>query len=112
VVLREPDYHQLVADRQPPDSPGDLRAGEPQRMARSRQVPGTARKPVLRRVPAQQQSGAGSSQRLSRNPPGPPRCMPRDPGVPRLRNQQRGEVRRLGRVLRKGASPDQAPEAS
>lgn len=112
VVLREPEYHQLVADRQPPDSPGDLRASQPNRLDRPSQVPRVARKPVLRRVPAQQQPGAGSSQRVSRNPPGPPRCMPRDPGVPRLRNQQRGEVRGLGRVQRKGASSDQAPEAS
>jgi len=111
VVLRESDYHELVLHRQQPDPPGDLREGGPH-LAEPGEVPGPARKPVLRRVPTQQLSGPGGEERLPRNPPGPPRPLPGPGGLSRLRDSQRGEVRRLGRNQRKGAAPDQTPTAS
>jgi len=111
VVLPEPDYHELVLHRQPPDPPGDLRE-DGSELAGPGEVPGPARKPVLRRVPAQQQPGPGSQKRVPGNPPGPPRPLPGPGGLSQLRHRQRGEVRRLGRNQRKGAAPDQTPEAS
>jgi hypothetical protein len=108
VVLPEPDYHELVLRGQTSDAPGHLRARLP-RLARSGQMPGPAGKAVLRRVPTQQLSGPGGEERLPGNPPGPPRAVPGPKRLSRVRDQQRGEVRRLGRNQRKGAAPDQAP---
>ena len=108
LVLPESDYHELAVHRHQPGDAIDLREDVPH-LARPSQVPRIARKPVLRRVPAQQQPGPGSSQRVPRNPPGPPRPLPGPGGLSQLRHKQRGEVRGLGRVQRKGASPDQAP---
>jgi hypothetical protein len=81
-------------------------------VAGPRQVPGPARKPVLRRVPTQQLSGPGGEERLPGYPPGAPRSVPGPPRMSRLRHSQRGEVRGLGRNQRKGAPPDQTSEES
>lgn len=111
VLLPESDYHELAAHRPAPGAPDHLRADAPNLDGPS-QVPRVARKPVLRRVPTQQLPGPRGQVGMPGNPPGPPRCVPGDPRMSRLRHQQRGEVRGLGRVLRKGAPPDQAPTAS
>jgi len=110
VILPEPDYHELVVHRHQPGDASDLREDVPV-LARPSQVPRIARKPLLRRVPAQQQPGAGGPKRVPGNPPGPPRPLPGPGGLSELRHRQRGEVRGLGRVQRKGAAADQAPEA-
>lgn len=111
VVLPEPDYHELALHRPAPGNRRDLRAVAP-RLAKPGQMLGKLHRepsqPVLRRVPVQQQPGAGGQERLPGNPPGPPRPLPGPRPLPRLRNSERGEVRGLGRVQRKGASPDQA----
>jgi hypothetical protein len=108
VVLPEPDYHELAAHRPASGTTRRLRAAATD-LDGPGQVPRAARQPVLRRVPAQQLPGARGQVGVPGNPPGPPRPLPRDRGVPRLRDRQRGEVRSLGRVLRKRAAPDQAP---
>jgi len=114
VVLAESDYYELAGRGSEAGPTSDLRE-RPPRLVRRGQVPGPERhwanESVLRRSPTQRAS-AGSQKRVPGNPPGPPRPLPRDPGMSRLRPRQRGEVGGLGRVLRKGASPDQAPEAS
>jgi len=111
VVLPEPDYHELVLHRPGPGAPSDLRE-DLAPVARSRQVQRATRKPVLLRPSAQQHPGAGGKVGMSRDAPRAPRCLPSPPGVPRLRNRERGAVGRLGRNQRKGTSPDQTPEAS
>lgn len=111
VLLPESDYHELAAHRPAPGPPDHLRADTTD-LDGPGQVPRVARKPVLRRVPAQQLPGPRGQVGVPGDSSRSPRSVPRTSGLSRLRHQQRGEVRGLGRVLRKGAPPDQAPTAS
>jgi hypothetical protein len=110
VVLPEPSYHELVLYGPSTGSAGHLRA-DPSPMARQRKVQRAAWKPVLQRPPAQQHPGAGGPKRVPGNPPGAPRPLPGPGGLSRLRDRQRGTLGSVGRNQRKGATPDQAPEA-
>jgi hypothetical protein len=114
VVLPEREYHQLAELRPQPGAVRRLSA-HAAHVPRRRQVPQPLqpRQPqsVLRRSSAQR-SGAGGQGRLSGDSPRSPRALPGPRTVPGVRPGERGEVGRLGRVLRKGAAQDEAPEAS
>ena len=112
VALPEPSYHELVDRGREPGAAVHLRAGEDD-LVEPGQVPRPVfqrpRQPVLRRATAQQQSGSRGKVSVPGNPPGPPRALPGPGGLSQLRHRERGEVRSLGRVLRKRTPPDQAP---
>lgn len=111
-VLPEPDYHELVTGRLQTGTTRDLREDAP-RLAEPGEVPRLKRprpvQPVLRRFATQQLSSPRGQVGVSGNPPGPPRPLPGPGGLSQLRHRERGEVRSLGRMLRKRATPDQAP---
>jgi hypothetical protein len=106
VVLPEHEYHAMVPGRSASGADSDLRTPEHPDVAEPGQVRRSPRKPVLLRVPTQQLSGPGGQERVPGNPPRAPRPLPGPGGLSELRHRQRGEVGRLGRNQRKGASAD------
>ena len=112
VVLPEREYYELAgrvgsASADPRTRSASLH-GARQVLGRLRQQPGQS---VLRRPPAQR-AGAGGQGGVPGNPPGAPRPLPGPKRLPGVRPGQQREVRSLGRVLRKGATADQAGSAS